>query len=103
MGDATLLSGELISILNQQGVFYLYQAIREPRLGLIGTNWITSVELGLEGSLAAEWQDFHCAILNNGVQLMRKLDELIWTGGDSSGRISVKLFMKPLKTKNKIW
>jgi hypothetical protein len=47
MGDATLLSGELISILNQQGVYYLYQAIREPRPGMIGPNWITSAELGL--------------------------------------------------------
>jgi hypothetical protein len=90
MGDTTLLFGELISLLNQQGVYYLYQVIKEPRSGMVGPNWITSAEMSLMGSLATKWQEFRCAILNNGFQLKRKPYDLVWMGGDSLGRISVK-------------
>jgi hypothetical protein len=54
----TLLSEDLILALNQRGVYFLYQANRAPRPGMIGPNWITSVELELEGALAVEWQVF---------------------------------------------
>jgi hypothetical protein len=85
--------------LNQKGVFYLYQAHREPRPGLICSNWITSAELDLEGPLATEWQDFRCAIINNGVQLLMRSDELKWTGDNSSGRISVKNVYEAIENK----
>ena len=90
MGDAAILSGDLISALNLKGVHYLYQASCEPCPGMICSNWFTSDELELEGHLADEWQTFHCALINYGVQLQARLDELKWMGGDSSGLISVK-------------
>jgi hypothetical protein len=58
MGDAAILSEELISTLNQKGVHYLYQAYCEPRRGMICSNWYTSDELELEGHLASEWKTF---------------------------------------------
>jgi hypothetical protein len=90
MGDATILSGDLITALNLKGVFYLFQANSVPRPGMICPNWLTSADLELEGLLALEWQNFRCALINTGVQLLMRPDELKWTGGDSSGMISVK-------------
>jgi hypothetical protein len=60
------------------------------RPGMICSNWITSEELELEGHLALEWEMFRCALINSGVQLQARPDELKWTGGDLSGQISVK-------------
>jgi hypothetical protein len=90
MGDATILSGDLISSLNLKGVHYLYQANFEPRPRMICSNWITSDELDLEGQLASKWKNFRCALINTGVQLLMRPEKLKWMGGDSSGLISVK-------------
>jgi hypothetical protein len=44
----------------------------------------------LEDHLALEWKDFRCALINTGVQLLMRRDELKWIGGDSSKMITVK-------------
>jgi hypothetical protein len=85
-----LLSEDLIEILNQRGIYFLFQACRVPRQGLIGLNWITSVDLDLGGALAVEWQVFRSALISSGIQLLQRPDELKWLGGDCSGRITVK-------------
>jgi hypothetical protein len=90
MGDAAILSEELIYAINLKGVFYLFQASSAPRPGLLCPNWLTSVDLELEGHLALEWTSFRCALIYNGVQLVTRPDELRWTGGDASGLITVK-------------
>ena len=57
---------------------------------MIGTNWHSSYNLDLEGCLALEWKLFRRALINSGVQLLEKLDELIWMGEDVLGQLSVK-------------
>jgi hypothetical protein len=42
------------------------------------------------GDLALEWDFFCRALIGTGVQIQNKEDELIWTGGDNSGILTVK-------------
>jgi hypothetical protein len=51
--------------------------------------------------LALEWDDFCKVLSGSGVQLQNKEDELMWTGGDKSGLISVKNVYTALT--NKLW
>ena len=90
LGEGVIFSEELISAINRKGVHYLYQAHCEPRVGMIGSNWISSNGLELEGCLALEWKLFHRALINVGVLLLENSGELIWLGGDASGQIYVK-------------
>jgi hypothetical protein len=83
------MSEELILAINRKGIYYLYQAQCEPRVGMVGSNWLSSVDLDLEGCLALEWKLFHRDIINAGVLLVENPDELIWLGGDASGQIFV--------------
>ena len=57
---------------------------------MIFSNWIISTELDLEGQLTSEWNNFQCAIINIGVQLLMRPNELKWMGGNSLGLILVK-------------
>jgi hypothetical protein len=66
---------------------------------MIGTNWHSSDALGLVGDLALEWNSFRCALINNGVQLLEKPDQLIWMGGDESGQLTVKNAYEALEKK----
>jgi hypothetical protein len=68
---------------------------------MICSNWYTSDELELNGHLHAEWKSYRCALINNGVFLQERPDTLKWTGGDSSGQVSVKNVY--LATKNMKW
>jgi hypothetical protein len=90
MGDAAILSDELISVINRKGLFYLFQAQTGSQVGRITQNWISSADLELTGHLQAEWNLFRCALINNGVFMQEKPDSLKWTGGKSTGMISVK-------------
>jgi hypothetical protein len=58
LGDGVVMSEELILAINRKGVYYLYQAQCESRVGMIGTNWLSSDDLDLEGCLALEWTTF---------------------------------------------
>ena len=52
--------------------------------------WISAKDLGISGDLETEWEQY-CRDLNEaGVSLREKEDTLIWTGGDSTGRMLVK-------------
>jgi hypothetical protein len=77
MGEEAILSDELISAINRKGVYYIFQAYCEPYVGMVGSNWLSSEELGLVDFLAAEWKLFHRALINVGVLLYEQLDELI--------------------------
>jgi hypothetical protein len=90
MGEEAILSDELISAINRKGIYYLFQAYCEPKVGMVGSNWLSSEELGLVDCLAAEWKLFRRALINAGILLNEKSDELTWLGGDASGKISVK-------------
>jgi hypothetical protein len=90
MGEGAILSEEMIIAINRKGVHYLYQVHCEPCVGMIGLNWLSSNDLGLEDDLSLEWKFFHRSLINVGVLLLEKMDELIWLGGDVSSQIIVK-------------
>jgi ribonuclease HI len=46
--------------------------------------------LGITGDLAAEWDQFRIALIDSGASIQDKDDELMWTGGDTSGSLTVK-------------
>jgi ribonuclease HI len=54
------------------------------------SNWKDSEELELTWELSTEWLQFRRALQAAGVIVTGNEDELIWTGGDTSGVISVK-------------
>jgi hypothetical protein len=54
------------------------------------SNWKDSEELELTWELSTEWIQFRRALQAVGVIVTGNEDELIWTGGDTSGVISVK-------------
>jgi hypothetical protein len=66
-----------------------------------GNSWLRSSELGLEGDHAAEWDTYRRNLIDYGVLLVDRSDELIWTGGDLSGQITVKNVYEALS--NKSW
>jgi hypothetical protein len=70
---------------------------------MIGRNRITNVELELVGALTVEWREFCCAIINSRVQLLLSSNELKWTRGDSSGRISVKNAYEAIEKKKQVF
>jgi len=68
---------------------------------MICSNWYTSDELELEGNLASERNTFHRALINIGVQMHVRPDELKWTSGNSSALISVKNVYEATKKKKR--
>jgi hypothetical protein len=53
----------------------------------------------LEGDLAAEWERYRRNLIGSGIQLTTRSDELKWTGGDSSGQLTVKNVYNALSSK----
>jgi hypothetical protein len=85
-----LTIGRLGCCYQQERVVFLIQAQKGTQVGRITQNWYTSDDLELTGHLQAEWSLFRCALINNGVFLQVKTDILKWSGGNSSGMITVK-------------
>jgi hypothetical protein len=89
LGDAALLSEELLAAINRKGIFFLYQVQKEAQVGRITQNWFSSTDLELTGHLHEEWSLFRRALIN-GVFLQANPDLLKWSGGNSTGLITVK-------------
>ena len=51
--------------------------------------------------MAEEWDSYRRHLIDSGIKLMDRPDELIWIGGDKSGQITVKNVYEALS--NKIW
>jgi hypothetical protein len=90
MGDAVLLSKELLVSINRKGIFFLYQAQKEAQVGIITLNWFSSTDLELTSQLQEEWSLFRRALILNGVFLQANPDILKWSRGNSTGLITVK-------------
>jgi hypothetical protein len=101
MGQDSYLSQDLINILNQKNIYLLFQASRVSIRGSMSQSWVHSVELGLEADFADEWDSYRRHLIDSGIKLVDMPDELIWTGGDKSGQITVKNVYEALS--NKIW
>jgi hypothetical protein len=100
MGEGVVLIEELIIALNRKGIYFLFQAQCEARVGMIGTNWHSNNALGLERDLTLEWNSLRFALINNGVQLLENPDKIIWMGGDASRQLTVKNAYEALEKKN---
>jgi hypothetical protein len=90
MGQSAILSEELIETINRKGIYYLFQAKALTQVGRITSNWISSDDLELSGCLQVEWKAFCVALINNGITLQEKSDQLKWTGGNKSGQVLVR-------------
>jgi hypothetical protein len=69
MGKGSFLSMALISHLNEQQVYYLFQARRAPAVGSTCANWLNSIDLGLVGDLASEWERYILLLIDAGISL----------------------------------
>jgi hypothetical protein len=63
MGKGSFLSLDLISHLNEHHVYYLFKARRASVVGISCTTWLNSIELGLVGSLASEWERYRILLI----------------------------------------
>jgi len=102
LGKDSIFSAELIFDLNNKNVYYIYQASRVSPQDSICSNWLDSSKLlGLEGDLTTKWERYRRSLIGSSIQLITREDELIFTGGDSFGHISVKNVYNALASK--IW
>jgi len=90
MGKDYFLSAELITRLNRKNVYFLFQASRASIQGSICPNWLNNMDLGLEGDFASEWDRYRMRLIGVGIAISDRQDELRWTGGDCSGRLTTK-------------
>lgn len=60
---------------------------RSISVGLLGQNWVSNIELGLWEDLDLEWESFRRLLLDSGIFLTKRRDELMWIGGDRSSLI----------------
>ena len=84
MGQGAFLSQDLVSRLNQREIHFLYQASQQQNGSATGTIWINNAELDLAEPLAEEWDRYRKSLIESGISLTIKQDELIWIGGDKS-------------------
>jgi len=101
MGRDSFLSQDLVNYLNRGNIHLLFQANRITERGTLGQSWYNTIALGLEVNLAVEWDIFRRNLIDIGIVLMDRPDELIWTRGDMLGQISVKNVYEALS--NKLW
>jgi hypothetical protein len=57
IGNASILSQEILLVLKNQNIRYLYQAKAQSSWGYIIDQWRSSEDLGLTGNIALEWKN----------------------------------------------
>ena len=60
------------------------------QVGQITSNWISSEDLELSGCLWVEWKSFCITLINNGIILQDKSNQLKWTRGNKSSQVTVR-------------
>jgi hypothetical protein len=89
LGLASFLSPNLLAQLHNKGLFYIHHASSHNQLGTPFAGWISGYTLELTGDSLTEWNKFCRSLISAGVYLHNNKDRLLWTGGDSSGHITV--------------
>jgi hypothetical protein len=90
-----------VQSLNKKNIYFLYQATTHASGTGTRKRWISSEDLDLPLNLVEEWNNYRALLAESGISLANKPDELIWTGGDKSGVISVKNIYEALS--NQLW
>jgi hypothetical protein len=101
MGIKAQLSSRLLERLHNLGHHYLFHLKAPHNSSTLGESWITSSMLLLDRELSAEWIRYTQHLNEAGICLQERPDNLIWTGGDKSGIISVRNIYKALT--EEIW
>jgi hypothetical protein len=91
IGDRSFLNEELISLLNQKQVSTLAQASIERDHVTFAEVWRRSEDMELTWDHATYWYNFTVELSRAGITLNEDAkDLLMWTGGDSSRKFTVK-------------
>jgi len=78
--DISYLTLEIFSCLRQKKITVLSQAWNNAGQIRLSTSWYSFGDLGLSGSLAAEWECYRNALNSSGVSIMDDDDTLMWGG-----------------------
>jgi hypothetical protein len=90
MGDRSLLSPDLRSLLGQKNIFLLAQVHLQSGCRSLPNRWLNSEYLNLFNQSAIEWDIYASALKEAGITLSQGPDTLRWAGGDATGNLSVK-------------
>jgi hypothetical protein len=101
MGENSLLSQPLHDHLSRKEVKMLVNARNPQGVSELSDLWLCSGSLGLNGTLAEEWNNFTKGLTVAGVYLGEENDKLLWVGGDASDKITVKnIYLALVSTQN---
>jgi hypothetical protein len=101
LGPSSYLSSQLIGVLKHKNISVLAHVWNQEDHDTYLSNWKDSEELELTWELSTKWLQFRWALQAAGVIVTGNEDELIWTGGNTSGVISVKnVYEALLSTQN---
>lgn len=89
LDKASYLPPQLIAHLNTKKI-HLFQARGSSRSGFISDRWIASAELELNAEHAFCWENFCMELSRSGIPLNDTNDQMLWSGGDCSGYLTVK-------------
>jgi hypothetical protein len=79
LGDKSFLSHDILEHLKKKKITVLAQAKNHFDHNTLTKNWFGSVDLGLTGALAAEWDLFHRALIGAGATIRDTTYQLMWT------------------------
>lgn len=88
LGDSTIFSIQLLTFLHSLHIFFLFQPTDLRGTNSITHCWRSSGDLGLPSPLDSEWDLFTLSLQSTSILLQDREDTLLWTGGDSSGRLT---------------
>ena len=101
MGNSSFITKNLQTALDLQDIKTLDQIKIHTEDQSPSTNWVSSRDLGLTGTLEKEWDLYRLALIKSGAILTEEEDNLMWSSGDESGIPTVKNFyLNIIKTKN---
>jgi hypothetical protein len=99
MGNLAIISPSLIEALNERNIF-LHIQIRSTVENRSNTMWLTNEDLNLHEDLGKEWNLFWKNLIDSGALIQDREDELIWSGDDNSGIMTVKnIYLAMMSTK----
>jgi hypothetical protein len=100
-GPSFRLSTGLISHLHTLNIFSLADISHTSPYNVSGSHdWLTPIDLGLEGDLASEWDSYTLMLRCSGVSLRNEEDTILWTWNKSLGVVTVKSAYDALVVQN---
>jgi hypothetical protein len=90
--DNSFLSTPLQETLKEKNIVTLAQARNPLNAPNLSDYWVNSIELGMEGILALEWDMFRRNLFDSGVILQEGFDQVMWMGGDNPGNPTARKF-----------